>query len=298
MRKVVRWAGRLVGWSRRPRSPHVACDRDHTATYVGDGRVLVGAKVGGHRIAYYVEADDWLLTPNFITTGEFERKVTSYFLRNLKVDSHCLDIGTNFGYYTCLMAVRCHRGMTIGVEAERSVADLARANVFINGLQDVADVVWAAASDDREGLTLYRRTFRSGNTSVVNLGEEFTSRLGEPPVQPFRVDSLLVDDLADRLGGRVDFIKIDVEGAEPLVLAGARETIRRNRNISIAMEWSPGQIAAAGFDIAAFAAEITRLGLRCFLLETDRERPLPQSSLAALSYQSAIILRRDDAARG
>jgi FkbM family methyltransferase len=262
-----------------------------TVTYVGNNRVLVGTRVGDRTIAYYVEADDRLLSPWFIVTGQFETEVTNYLLRHLRADSHCLDVGTNFGYYSCLMARFCPAGRVLGIEADRHVAELARDNLFINGLHEIGDVIWAAACDRDEEITLYRRMSRSGNTSIVDVGEHFTTHMGEQPVQPFTVRGRKIDDLAERLDGRVDFIKIDVEGAEPLALRGAANVIRDNPILSIVMEWSPGQIAAAGFDVAEFVDEIDARGLQVFILERHAERPLHISKLTSLPYQSAIILK-------
>ena len=295
------WIGRPP-WL-RPRSKNFASRanewlvQEHRpiVTYVGRNRVLVSVRVGPHRIAYYVESDDRLLSPWFIATGEFETDLTKFFLRNLRRDSHCIDVGANFGYYSCLMARHCPDGRVLGIEADRKVADLARDNLFINGLQGSADIVCAAASDSDKGMTLYRRVSRSGNASMVDVGHRFSTQLGEPPAEPFTVRSVRIDELADGMGGRIDFIKIDVEGAEPLVLAGAKETIRRNRDIAIVMEWSPGQISAAGFDIDRFPSEIANLGLCCFSLHRDQERPIENGMLAKMPYQSGIILRRKDA---
>lgn len=302
---MLAWFGKQFGWSDRSSrsrlnsllalmNERLASEFRPTVTYVGNNRVLVGTRVGDRTIAYYVEADDRLLSPWFIVTGQFELDVTNFLLRNLRADSHCLDVGSNFGYYTCLMARFCPAGRVLGVEADRRIAELARDNLFINGLYEIGDVVWAAASDRDDELTLYRRSSRSGNTSIVDVGEAFTTLMGEPPAEPFQVKGVRIDDLADRLSGRVDFIKIDVEGAEPLALAGARETIRRNRDIAIVMEWSPGQIAAAGFDLGHFVDEMAAQGLSGFLLERHAERPIDIRKLATMPYQSGIVLRRAD----
>jgi len=272
-----------------------AAARRPTVTYVGNNRVLVGTKVGDRTIAYYVEADDRLLSPGFIVTGRFETQLTNYFLRHLRPDSHCIDAGSNFGYYSCLMARYCPEGRVIGVEADRHIADLARDNLFINNLHGTADIVHAAVSDRDAPVTLYRRAFRSGNTSIVNVGDNFTTALAEPPAEPFTVPGIRIDDLAGRMEGKVDFIKIDVEGAEPRALAGARETIQCNRDLSIVMEWSPGQISAAGFDLRQFMSDIAALGLRCFALERHGEHPIETGALAAMPYQTGIVLRRWDA---
>jgi FkbM family methyltransferase len=94
-------------------------------------------------------------------------------------------------------------------------------------------------------VTLYRRLGRSGNNSIAKPAEDFTALLGEPPSEAFTAKSLRIDDLLPQMDGRIDFIKLDVEGAEPLVIAGARETIRTNPQLRIAMEWCPGQANAA-----------------------------------------------------
>jgi FkbM family methyltransferase len=68
--------------------------------------------------------------------------------------------------------------------------------------------------------------------------------LGETDAEMFEVPGIRVDDLLCKLGGRIDFIKIDVEGAEPLVIKGARRAIETNPRLQIVMEWSPGPPAS------------------------------------------------------
>jgi FkbM family methyltransferase len=215
--------------------------------------------------------------------------LTEFFLRNLKPDSYCIDVGANFGYYACLMARFCPAGRIVAIEADRHVFELARDNIMINGFGHHAEAIHAAASDSDKPLTLHRRTTRSANTSLARMSDDFTSSLGEPPCVPFEVPGIRIDDLLPRFSGRVDFIKIDVEGAEPLVLRGARETIKRNPDLTIVMEWSPGQIAAAGFDHSAFLSELEDTGLRTF---NTGGTPLSRADLLASPYMTGIMLRR------
>jgi hypothetical protein len=65
-----------------------------------------------------------------------------------------------------------------------------------------------------------------------------------------------VDDWVDREGlGRVAFIKIDVEGFEPLVVEGARRVIDRDRP-SLLMEIEDRHLVRYDRDAAGFLAEI------------------------------------------
>jgi FkbM family methyltransferase len=186
----------------------------------------------------------------------------------------------------------CSAGKVIGIEADPKIAEIARDNVVINGLHEIAAVVNAAACDSDQEVTLYRRKTRSGNTSIVHCGAEFTDLMREPPEEAFRVAGIRIDDIHEAIGGRVDFVKLDVEGAEPLALAGAKATIERNQQIQILMEWSPGQIRSAGFEIGAFLKEIEAAQLRAFDIDRRWRRPISFDELANLPYRSSILLKR------
>lgn len=261
------------------------------AVYVGNNRLLVGTMIGGRKYAFYVEADDRLLIPWFALTGSYEADVTAFLLRNLGRDAHCIDVGANFGYFACLMARVSGSGRVLAVEPDAELAGLVQDNFCLNGVHERARIIRGAVADRPRDLTLYRREFRSGNTSMIAVGEDFTDYFNEPSAQPFNVQAQSIDRLADLLSGRVDVMKVDVEGAEPLVLAGAARTIERNPHILILMEWSPGQIAAAGHSIPDFIRQIGDLGLQCSLLEKNRETALTASALETLPYQSALVLR-------
>src|SRR6185295_12412583 len=99
---------------------------------------------------------------------------------------------------------------------------------------------------------LHRRVGRSGNTSLAKVCDAELAKIGEPPSEAFEIGALPVDALLPEFRGRLDHMKIDVEGAEPLVLRGAAETLAANPQLRIVMEWAPSQIQGAGFDIRGF----------------------------------------------
>lgn len=263
------------------------------AVFIGHDRVLCAREFAGKAVTYMVDASDRLIAPHFILGRNYEVAATRYLCRTLAPAAHCIDVGANFGYFSVLMGLLCGKGAVIGIEPDAAVAALATDNLIINNLKDHCSILTAAANADGREMTLFRRDGRSGNTSITQCGTDFTNTMREAPEEPFRAAGLRIDDLLPRLQGRVDCLKIEVEGAEPLVFEGARETIAANPQIDIIMEWSPGQIQAAGLDVAAFIGTLRGLGLRPFLLRNSgRRSALSFEALQNRPYVANLLLRR------
>lgn len=258
---------------------------------VGNNRLLVKATPDNANLAFLVEADDRLVVPRFFIEGKYEVEITNFFISNVKFDSNCLDVGANFGYYTCLMARRALGGKTIGIEPDQKIFELLRDNIYINGLEAMATPMHAAVAQKEGTLTLYRRLTCSGNTSVIREPKEKTQRLGEAASEPFEIRCVPLDTLLPQFHGRIDYIKIDVEGAEPLVLSGAHQAIANNPHIQIVMEWAPNQIRAAGFDIAQFTHDLASMGLCGAKLSLHDPELISWDDLLGVSYLSGILLR-------
>lgn len=258
------------------------------AVYVGDGRLLTKAHPFG--LLYYVEANDRLIVPKFVMDGIFEVDVTHFLRKHVAPDSICVDVGANFGYYTCIMARLAHQGRTTGIEADPKIFALARDNVFINWMEGRATVKNLAAADRVGEIQLYRRVGRSGNTGVIQLSDDALAQMGEPPQEPFTVRCSTLDE---EFPGRVDFLKIDVEGAEPLVFRGAAKLIANNPGIHIVMEWSPEQLKHAGFDIGDFVGELSSMGLQPSILDYEGE-PMETTwpTLLEKPYCNTVLRRR------
>ena len=261
---------------------------------VGNNRLLIKSTFDDANLAFLVEADDRLVVPRFFIEGKHEAEITDFFTSRVRNDSNCLDVGANFGYYTCLMARRALGGKTIGVEPDYKLFELLRDNIYINGLEAVAAPMHAAAAQNEGTLTLYRRLTRSGNTSVIRESEEKIRNLGEAASKSFEIRCMPLDMLLPQFDGRLDYIKIDVEGAEPLVLSGAHQAIANNPHIRIVMEWAPNQIRAAGFDIAQFIRNLTNMGLRASTLEPEGSTSISWDALLGLPYLSGILLTSTD----
>jgi FkbM family methyltransferase len=127
-----------------------------------------------------------------------------------------IDLGANLGVFATRAARRVGpAGRVVAVEPHPDNFRRLQANGRRNGLTWL-DCVQAAAGDADGEATLFVHE-RGINHSLVR---------GAGASVPVRVRT--VDGLVRELGlSRVDFLKIDIEGAVPAALRGASETLRR-----------------------------------------------------------------------
>ncbi|MCI0539902.1 MAG: FkbM family methyltransferase [Verrucomicrobiales bacterium] len=126
----------------------------------------------------------------------------------------CFDVGANVGYYTLLMAKLAPQGRVHAFEPVPLNYHLLSASVLANGFTNVS--VNQLAVSDSEGRANFVLAEDSAYSSLRN-----TERKGV--AREFQVATTSLSQYCDRLGiHKVDFLKVDVEGAEEQVVSGAR----------------------------------------------------------------------------
>lgn len=161
--------------------------------------------------------------------GSYEPDVMLVLSRLVRPDSVCLDVGANLGAITLVMAHLCPEGRVHGFEAAGENAAYLRANLVANGATNAT--AHHLALYDRDGtLTLHFTSSYAGGSFVSDLVDE--GQAEEVPTR--RLDDWMAGEGIDRL----DVVKLDVEGAEARVLAGAAATIERHRP-HLVVEFNP-----------------------------------------------------------
>jgi hypothetical protein len=90
-------------------------------------------------------------------------------------------------------------------------------------------------------------------------------------VEATTLDRELAD--LDLSGGLL--VKLNVEGAQPFVLAGMRETLARVEDVTLFVEVSPALLAAAGTDTAGLVRDLEREGFRVSWIDVARHATIP-----------------------
>lgn len=160
-----------------------------------------------------------------------------------------VDVGANAGVYACYAGLQAGpSGRVVAIEPNPDVASRLRANVRLNGLGGTCTVVQAAVSSraDRGSLVV------GGNSTIGRLG-----RAGTPGVA---VSVQTLDDVTSGLGvGRIDLMKVDVEGSEIDVLLGGGDSIHRTDRLVIEVSSETSAAVAQALRAAGFARVVAKL---------------------------------------
>lgn len=215
--------------------------------------------VYGHRM--FFNPDDAGFNPSHLdgVSDSGNAGESGIIKRSLKAGQTALDIGANIGFYTLEMA-RCvgPSGSVIAFEPGPLSSSLLKANAILNGYHHV--VIEQAIVLDRCGQT---------DLHICPTGESDNRADGfNGSYVDWRRVSVPCTTIDDYLGGRtVDFIKMDVQGAELAALRGMRRTLA-NKSTSMSMEFNPLVI-----DTAEFFALIHSVGLSIFDLDENPIAP-------------------------
>lgn len=203
-----------------------------------------------------------------------ETATAALFRRLLRPGSTVFDVGANVGYYA-LLAGRSvgPDGRVFAFEATPAVATRLAENVALNGLDNVT-VVHSAVCDRSGEIEFRLHDDDSEGNSMVNFAADW------PTV---RVPAVSLDEYAADHGlERVDVVKVDVEGAEPLVLAGATRLLSAARPPVLIMESNPDALKAGGSSPADLRARLAAFGYRCYGVERLTQTAEPVWNIVAV----------------
>lgn len=155
-------------------------------------------------------------------TPSLGRALRNVLAASLRPGDIAIDAGANIGSISVSMAKNVtDSGRVIAIEMMPDTASYLRRNLLANKLNWV-EVIELALSD-AVGKTVIAAVPDGffGQASIVRLSDE-------KPVLRHQIATTTFDAITADIG-KVALIKLDLEGAEPLALAGARETLRKTK---------------------------------------------------------------------
>ena len=196
---------------------------------------LIEIKVRDHNI--YIDTLH-IGTGLLMNRGSYETSVTRLLENIIKKGMVVVDIGASVGYHT-LTAARLvgEEGKVFSFEPEPYSFELLVKNIKLNGYGNVCAINKAVSN-------------RNGKTSLF-VPESYAQKSLLLPHRRFtngkyiEVDMQTLDDFFQDYVA-LDVIKIDAEGAEPLILSGMTSIIRSNKKLKIITEFNPKRLRLLG----------------------------------------------------
>jgi FkbM family methyltransferase len=170
---------------------------------------------------------------DFTTMTMREDEIIDHF--NTKQGDIVVDVGAHIGKYTIIASKRVGaNGKVIAIEAHPGNYEMLNRNIKLNGLTNVIPLNYAVYSEETNiklflpGEKLNRTIYNTLILSRATDKEKFVE-----------VNANTLDNILQQGGishGEVNWIKIDVEGAELEVLKGAHDIMSNSKNITFLIE--------------------------------------------------------------
>jgi FkbM family methyltransferase len=205
--------GRLRGWQRLCRALSGPARQAHGETRMRYSRGEVSLDP-----ASFVE---W----NVLVLGDYEgdeKRIFCDLARRRGKTGVCLDVGANVGMHSLTFAETF--GQVVSVEPNPPVFNRLVRNIASGSNGNVTPQNVGLADSDGE-LLFYQPT--EANQGTGTFDPMFAPANAREIALPIRIGDELVAE--NGLAGRIDGIKIDVQGFEPQVLAGLAATLRECR---------------------------------------------------------------------
>jgi FkbM family methyltransferase len=165
--------------------------------------------------------------------GLFEPQISLAWSRLLKSGDQVIDIGGNVGYHA-LLAGRLvgPTGRVVTVEPSQIIFEQLLSNIALNKYNQVFPLKNAVSNASGEVDLYFAGENIQGNSSIYKSNIHSISE---------KVECITIQQIGDKIDlGSVKLIKIDVEGAEPLVLESLFHSLNQlNRDVVIFVEISP-----------------------------------------------------------
>lgn len=189
-----------------------------------------------HEGVRMVFATPGVLTLRRVQTIREKEPWTLEWIAGFRAGDVLVDVGANVGMYT-IWAAKTRGARVFAFEPEAQNYALLNRNIQLNGVADRVTAYCLGLSDSAGLSTLHMADLRPG-ASCHSVGEALDFR-HEPMAVRFSqgcVAATLDELVASGAIPQPDHVKIDVDGFEPKVIAGARATLAAPRLRSLLVE--------------------------------------------------------------
>jgi FkbM family methyltransferase len=246
------------------------------------GETAVTAKFG-----FPLEYDlrDSFLSGFWMFHSAFEPENTRFYKRVIKEGDTVVDAGANVGYFTVLFGLLTgSRGRVLAVEPAPRAGEILARNVRRNGLTDRVTIFPGACGDFNGEATLYTNPYGNLGDNRLWHDDGDADRKTSREWSALQVPVARLDTLLSAMP-KVDLVKTDLQGYEFRALRGLQQTIERNPEIVLLMEYWPYGLRRCGSGAHEFLGLLKDLKLQTFV---------PDSGGTPVPIEAAELLAGED----
>jgi FkbM family methyltransferase len=214
-------------------------DADHLISSLDDGTPIVVNK-HDRCVCWFVRL-----------VGHWDSNETRVLEKLVKKNFNIIEVGANFGVHTLRMAKMVGpQGKVYAFEANPAVSKYLKMSIGMNQLGSVISVYEKVAGDIKGETYLTFGELNIGGGHLVS----------SPDSQSVKIQIVQLDDEIGRQ--KIDLLKIDAEGCEGKIIAGAKRLIEDNPDIILMIKWIHQHLQNQGTDPNALADIFKRNGFK------------------------------------
>lgn len=195
--------------------------------------------------------------------GVYEKLETELIKKEIKKGHRVIDIGANIGYYTLLFSrLVGEKGKVFAFEPDPTNFSLLKRNIEENSCGNVI-LEQKAVGERVSSGKLYLSEENKGDHRIYEPGEKRESVV---------IEIISLDEYFKNTDS-IDFIKMDVQGAEMKVLRGMEEILKKGNEMKIAAEFWPKALKKAGDESRDMLTLLLSNGFKIY--EIDERKGMP-----------------------
>lgn len=193
--------------------------------------------------------------PRYIDGELHEPTLTKRLTDVLARDSVFYDIGANVGYFTVFAARVCTEGAVHAFELDEK---------FIESIEQSLE-----RNRNTAPVQLVRKAVTAATGETASYSNDDVPTIGGDSAESSRTETVALEDYVESRPPP-DVLKIDVEGYEYEVLAGATETLTSTPPHTLFVEMHPDRLASYGRSTEAVLSLLDECGYTCGRLDDHR----------------------------
>ncbi len=257
-------------------------EKCHNA-YLGDYK-LICTILG--RFNLYIDSRDRTIGMHLLMKGFWEIDITECIAQQVKQGMTVIDLGASYGYYSALMAglIGNRKGRVYSIEANPFVYGMLSNSMEINAFGNKVVTHNIAVTDDHTpGAMQFNFRKESTMNGHLDVCGSRSEKEESTTVQTNSLDNLIPP------GTDVDFIKVDIEGAEYMFWQGSSRVRKESPRLKILLEFNAKRYPNQADQ---FIQSIIDEGFTIKLItkSTDQNHCLSKAELLSFDTHSHLML--------